>query len=122
MKNVLAPRSEVAALDRVEAAWSSVEGYFALNASIERVFWDFRDRYKSSPAHIITMELVAGLHQPGFKTKVATALDMKVSWKELPDLVYSFAREAAETSSAAFSLVRMVLSRKWAVPRRKKDQ
>ena len=39
---------------------------------------------KSSPTHIFT-------------TKVATALNMKGCWKEHPDLVYSVAREVAET-------------------------
>ena len=39
---------------------------------------------------------MAGLHPPEFKTKVATALGMKGSWKEHPDLVYSVAREGAE--------------------------
>ena len=96
MKKALALRSEVTALDRVEAAWSSLEEYFALNASIERVFQDYRGRFKSGPAHTITAELVARLHSPEFKTKVATALDLKGSWKEYPDLVYSVAREAAE--------------------------
>ena len=52
--------SEVTALDRVEAAWSSLEEYFALNVSIERVFQYSRGRFKSGPAHIITAELVAG--------------------------------------------------------------
>ena len=32
IKESLAPRSEVIALDRREAAWSSLENYFALNA------------------------------------------------------------------------------------------
>ena len=57
VKQASAPRSKVTALDRVEAAWSSLEEYFALNASIERVFPDSRDRFKSVPAHIITAEL-----------------------------------------------------------------
>ena len=96
VKKASAPRSEVTALDKVEAAWSSLEEYFALNASIERVFRNFRGRFKSGPACIITAELVAGLHPPEFKTKVATALDMKGSWREHPYLVYSVAREAAE--------------------------
>ena len=52
--------SEVTALDRVEAAWSSLEEYFALNVSTERVFQYSRGRFKSGPAHIITAELVAG--------------------------------------------------------------
>ena len=38
-------------------------------------------------ARHITAELVAGSHPPGFKTKVVTALDIKGSWKEHPDLV-----------------------------------
>ena len=38
VKKALAPRSEVNALDRVEAAWSSLKEYFTLNVSIERVF------------------------------------------------------------------------------------
>ena len=76
VKKALAPRSELIALDRVKAAWSSREEYFALNASIERVFRDSRDRVKSDSAHIITAELVAGLNPPEFKAKVATALDM----------------------------------------------
>ena len=67
-----------------------------MNASIERVFRDSRGRFKSGPAHTITAELVAGLNPPEFKTKVATALDMKGSLKEHRDLVYSVAREAAE--------------------------
>ena len=92
----LAPRSEVTALDRMEAAWSSLEEYFALSASNERVFRDSRGRFKSGPAHIITAELVAWLNPPEFKTKVVTALDLKVGWKEHQDLVYSVAREAAE--------------------------
>ena len=96
MKKALAKRSEVTAFDRVEAAWSSLEQYFASNATIERVFRDFRGKFKDSPAHIITVELVAGLSPPKFKTKVATALDMKGCWKAHPDLVYSVAREAAE--------------------------
>ena len=57
----LAPRSEVAALDRAEAAWSSLEEYFALNASIERVFQDSRGIFESDPAHIIPAELMVGL-------------------------------------------------------------
>ena len=96
VKKALAPRSEVTALDRVEAAWSSLEEYFALNANIKRVFRDSRGRFKSGPAHIITAELVVGLSPPEFKTKVATALDMKGCWKEHPDLVYSVTQEAAE--------------------------
>ena len=42
------------------------------------------------------MELVARLHPPELKTNVATALDMKGSWKKHPDLVYLVAREAAK--------------------------
>ena len=96
VKKALATRSEVTTLDRVEAAWSSLEEYFALNSSIEHVFRDSRDRFKSSPSHIITAELVAGLNPPELKTKVATALDMKNCLKEYPGLVYSVTREAAE--------------------------
>ena len=96
MKKTLAPRSKVNALDRVETDWSSIEEYFALSASIESVFRDSRGRFNSGPARIITAELVAGLHPPEFKTIFATALDMKGSWKEHPDLVYLVAREAAE--------------------------
>ena len=96
VKKALVPRSEITALDRVGAVWSSLETYFELNINIERVFRHFRDRFRSGPAHIITGELVAELNLPEFKTKVATALDMKGSWKEDPDIVYSVAREAAE--------------------------
>ena len=60
------------------------------------MFRNSRGRFKSDSAHIITAELVAGLNPPEFKTKVATALDMEGCWKELPDFVYSVAREAAE--------------------------
>ena len=60
------------------------------------MFRDFLGSFKSDPAHIIPAQLMAELHPPEFKTKVATALDMKGSWKEHPDLVYSVAREAAE--------------------------
>ena len=95
-KNALPPRSEIVAHDRVEAAWSSPEEYFALNASIERVFQYSRSRFRSGPAHVITAELVAGLDPPEFETTVATALDMKKGWKENPDLVYLVARGAAE--------------------------
>ena len=59
------------------------------------MFRDYRGRFESGPACAIAAELVAGLHPPEFKTKVATALDMKGSWKEHSDLVYSVAREAA---------------------------
>ena len=90
-KKALAPRSEVTALDRVEAAWSSLEEYFALIASIERVFRDNRGRFKGGLVHIITAELVAESHPPEFKTEVVTALDMKGSWKKPLDLVYSVA-------------------------------
>ena len=96
VKKALAPRSEITALGRVGAVWSSLETHFELNVSIERVFRHFRDRFRSGPAHIITAELVAGLNLPELKTKVATALDMKGSWKEHPDLVYSVERETAE--------------------------
>ena len=64
----------------MEAAWSSLEEYFALNASIERVFRDYRGRFNSGTVRIITVELVAGLTHPlEIKTKIATALDMKGS-------------------------------------------
>ena len=88
----LASRSEITALDRVEAAWISIEEYFTFNAIIERVFQYSRGKFKNGPAHIITLELM-GLHPPKFKTKAATALDMKRSWKEHPDLVYAVARK-----------------------------
>ena len=91
LKKALAPRSDVTALDRVEATWSSYEEHFALNASIERMFRDCRGRFYSGPAPIITAELMAGLHPREFRTKVTTALGMKGSWKEHPDLVYSVA-------------------------------
>ena len=81
VKKALTSRSEVTALDRVEAAWSSLEEYFALNATIERVFRHSRGRFKSSPAYVITGELVAELHPPELKTKAETALDMKGCWK-----------------------------------------
>ena len=96
MKNVLALRSEVTALHRVEAAWSSLEGYFALNARIERVFRESCGRFKSGPPGIITAELVAGLYPPEFKIKVTTALDVKGSWKEHPDLVHLVSREGVK--------------------------
>ena len=67
LKKTLAPRSEVTALDRVEAVWSSLEEYFAWNASIERMFRDSRGKFKSSPAHTITAEMVAGLHRSELK-------------------------------------------------------
>ena len=113
------------------AARTSFEEYSAFDATIDRAFRDFHGQFKDSPAHIITVELVAGLNPPEFETKVATALDMKGCWKAHPDLVYSVAREAAERlgrllsrpiSSAAFNLVQKVLSCEWSVPRRKKDQ
>ena len=72
VKKALGLRSEVNALDRVEAAWSSLE-----DTSIERVFRDCRGKFKSGPAHTITAELVAGVHPPEHKTKVATTLDIK---------------------------------------------
>ena len=75
MKKALAPRSEETALDRVEATWTSFEECFAMNASIERVFPGSRGRIKNGPAHLITVELVAGSHPLDVKTKVATALD-----------------------------------------------
>ena len=74
----------------------SLEEYFALNASVECVFRDFRSRFKSGPVHIITVELVAGLNPPEFKIKVSTVLDIKGGWKKDPDFVYSVVREAAE--------------------------
>ena len=113
VKKALASRSEVATLGRVEAAWSSLEEYFALNVSIERVFRDFRGRFKSGPAHLVTAELVAGLNPPEFKTKVAPAFDMKGCWKEHPDLVYLIAREAAEawTTVVQVDKLRRVKSR-----------
>ena len=95
VKKALVPRSEVTTLDRVEAAWSSFEEYFALNR-IERVFRDSCCRFESGPVHILTAKLVAGLSPPEFRTKVATALDMKGCWTEHPDLVYTVAREATE--------------------------
>ena len=100
--DTLLQRSEVTALDRVEPAWSSLEDYFALNASKsnERVLRGSRGRLKSGPVHIITAELVARLNPPEFKTKVATALDMKRCWKERPDIVYSVAHETTEASAA----------------------
>ena len=82
--------------NRVKAAWSSFEESFALNASIERMFRDSRGRFKTGPAHIIMMELVAVLKLSELLTEVATALDIKGCWKEHPDLVYTVAREAAE--------------------------
>ena len=88
VKKTLASRSKIIALDRAGAAWSFLEEYFALNASIERVFRYCHGRFKSDTAHIITVELVAGLHPPEFKTKVVSALDVRGSWKEHPDLVY----------------------------------
>ena len=60
------------------------------------MFRDSCGRFKNGPAHINTAELVAGFSPPEFKTKMATFLDMKGSWKEHPDLVYSVAREAVE--------------------------
>ena len=60
LNKALAPPSEVTALERVEAAWSSLENYFALDASTERVFRDYRSRFKRGPASTITVELVAG--------------------------------------------------------------
>ena len=67
-EEALTPRSEITALDKVEAAWSSLEEYFTLNASIERVFRDSRGKFYSGPARIITAELVARLHLPEFNT------------------------------------------------------
>ena len=60
------------------------------------MFRDSRGRFKSELTRTIMAELVAGLHPPEFNTKVATALDMKWSSKEHPDLVYSVAQEGAE--------------------------
>ena len=82
VEKALIPRYEVTALDRVEAAWSSVEEYFALNASIERVFRDSCSKFISGPAYMITVELMTGLHPPQFKTKVSTALN--ISLQALP--------------------------------------
>ena len=96
VKKVFAPWSKVTALDRVAAAWSSLEEYFALNRSIERVFRHSRGKLKNSPAHIIMAKLVAGLNPPDFKATVTTVLALKGCWKEHPGLVYSVAREAAE--------------------------
>ena len=45
----------------------------------------------------LRLEMIAGLHTPEFKTKVVTVLDIRGSWKDHPDLVYSVTREAAET-------------------------
>ena len=118
VKKVLVPRLEVTTLDRGEAAWSSLEECFALNASSERVFRDYRGRFKSGPAHIITAELVAGLNPPEFKTKVATALDMKGCWKRHPNLVYSVPRKAAQgwaTVEQAYKLRRVQSRPKGAV-------
>ena len=95
-KKILAPQSDVTSLDRVEAEWSSLEEHFALNANIEHAIQNSRGRFKNGPAHITTAELVAKLNSPEFKTKIATALDIKGSWKEHPDLVYSVVREAPE--------------------------
>ena len=39
---------------------------------------------------------MAGLQTSEFQTKVATALDMKGSWKKHADLVYSVLRKAVE--------------------------
>ena len=92
VKKALALRSEVAALDRLEAAWSSLKDYFPLNVSIERMFRYSRGRFKSGLAHIITAELVVRLNPLEFKSEVATAPDMKGCWKEHLDLVYSVPR------------------------------
>ena len=96
VKKVLAPRSDVSTLDIVETAWNSFEEYFALNASVERVFRDYCGRFKRGPARIITAELVAGLYSPELKTKVATTFNIKSRWKEHLDLVYSVSQKAAE--------------------------
>ena len=62
----------------------------------KRVFRYSRGRFKSGPAHIITVDLVAELSPREFRTEVATALDIKGCWKEHPGVVYSVAQEAAE--------------------------
>ena len=98
VKKVLVLRSEVTALDRVG---TSIEKYFALNARIDRVFGESRGCFFDGLACIITVELMVGLHPPEFKAKVATALEMKGSWKEHPDLLYSVAREVAEAWETA---------------------
>ena len=67
VKKALAPRSEVIAFDRVKAAWSSFDEYFALNASIKRVFRHSRGRLKSGSVHTIPAKLVAGFHPPELK-------------------------------------------------------
>ena len=78
------------ALDRVKAAWSSLEEYFALNASTERAFRGCRGRFKSVSR--FSWELVVGLNQPEIKTKVATALDMKMLEEALEARVLGRAR------------------------------
>ena len=130
VKKALSARSEVTSLDSVEAVRDSLEEYFALNASIERVFRNSHCRLRSGPAHIITAELVVGLHPPEFKTKVATALDVTGAGRRTRiSCTRSLEKRrrlgqllSRPTSSAAFSLVRNVLSREWAVPRREKEQ
>ena len=57
MKKALALLSEVTALDRVEAAWRTLEEHFVLNTSIERVFRYSRGRCKSGPAHTIMADV-----------------------------------------------------------------
>ena len=47
VKKALVPRSEVTAVDGVEATWSFLEEYFAFNASIEGVFRHSRGRFSS---------------------------------------------------------------------------
>ena len=84
------------------------------------MFRDSRGRFNSGPACIITAELVAGLNPSEFKSKVATALGMKGSWKEHPNLVYSVAREGAEawaTVEQADMLRRVQFCAKCAVAR-----
>ena len=51
VKQALAPRSKVIALDRVEVEWSSLEKYFTFNASVERVLRDSRGRFESGTNH-----------------------------------------------------------------------
>ena len=71
-----------------------------------------------------------GVTPPEFKTKVATALDIKRSWKEHPNIVHLVLRQAVdawETVEQADKLrrvqiVRKVLSLEWAVSRRKNEQ
>ena len=55
----------------MESAWSSLEEYFALNASIERVFRDSRGSFNSGPERI-TVKLVTGLHTAEFTSEQET--------------------------------------------------